>query len=101
MAGTPGVVAYELNVSCPNVKDGMIFGSDPSLAAELTRAVKAETDLPVIVKLTPNGPDVVAVARACEEAGGDGGTPIHTVLGMCSYTRTRGPIHVTGYHGST
>ena len=92
MAGTPGVVAYELNVSCPNVKDGMIFGSDPSLAAELTRAVKAETDLPVIVKLTPNAPDVVAVARACEEAGADGVTAINTVLGMRIDTRRRRPI---------
>ncbi|TMD51785.1 MAG: hypothetical protein E6I83_09930, partial [Chloroflexi bacterium] len=54
MTGTPGVVAYEINVSCPNVKGGMLFGCDPDLAAEVTRAVKAETDLPVIVKLTPN-----------------------------------------------
>src|SRR5207245_2171643 len=68
MAGTPGVVAYELNVSCPNVTDGMIFGSDPSLAGELTRAVKAETDLPVIVKLTPNAPGVGAGAPECGEA---------------------------------
>ena len=99
MAGTPGVVAYELNVSCPNVKDGMIFGSDPSLAAELTRAVKAETDLPVIVKLTPNAPDVVAVARACEEAGADGVTAINTVLGMRIDTRRRRPILGTGSGG--
>src|SRR5437660_1640644 len=82
MTGTPGVVAYELNVSCPNVKGGMLFGCDPDLAADVTRAVKAETDLPVIVKLTPNAPDVVAVARACEEAGADGLTAINTVLGM-------------------
>src|SRR2546425_99858 len=99
MAGTPGVVAYELNVSCPNVRDGMIFGSDPSLAAELTRAVKAETDLPVIVKLTPNAPDVVAVARACEEAGADGVTAINTVLGMRIDTRRRRPILGTGSGG--
>src|SRR6267143_4679019 len=71
MTGTPGVVGYEINVSCPNVKGGMLFGCDPDLAAEVTRAVKAETELPVIVKLTPNAPDVVAVARACEEAGAD------------------------------
>ena len=99
MAGTPGVVAYELNVSCPNVTDGMIFGSDPSLAGELTRAVKAETDLPVIVKLTPNAPDVVAVARACEEAGADGVTAINTVLGMRIDTRRRRPILGTGSGG--
>src|SRR5438128_4747952 len=99
MAGTPGVVAYELNVSCPNVKGGMLFGCDPGLAAEVTRAVKAETDLPVIVKLTPNAPDVVAVARACEEAGADGLTAINTVLGMRIDTKRRRPILGTGSGG--
>src|SRR3989442_13467545 len=99
MAGTPGVVAYELNVSCPNVEGGMLFGSDPGLAAEVTRAVKAETDLPVIVKLTPNAPDVVAVARACEEAGADGLTAIHTLPGMRIDTRRRRPILGTGSGG--
>ena len=99
MIGTPGVVAFELNVSCPNVKGGMLFGCDPGLAAEVTRAVKAETDLPVIVKLTPNAPDVVAVARACEEAGADGLTAINTVLGMRIDTRRRRPILGTGSGG--
>ena len=80
--GTPGVIAFELNVSCPNVDGGMLFGSDPGLAAEVTRAVKDATDKPVIVKLTPNANDVVAVARACEEAGADGLTTINTILGM-------------------
>jgi dihydroorotate dehydrogenase (NAD+) catalytic subunit len=99
MTGTPGVVAYELNVSCPNVKGGMLFGCDPDLAAEVTRAVKAETDLPVIVKLTPNAPDVVAVARACEQAGADALTAINTVLGMRIDTRKRRPILGTGSGG--
>ena len=99
MTGTPGVVAYELNVSCPNVKGGMLFGCDPDLAADVTRAVKSETDLPVIVKLTPNAPDVVAVARACEEAGADGLTAINTVLGMRIDTRRRRPILGTGSGG--
>lgn len=99
LGGTPGVVAYELNVSCPNVKGGMLFGCDPGLAAEVTRAVKAETDLPVIVKLTPNAPDVVAVARACEEAGADGLTAINTMLGMRIDTRRRRPILGTGSGG--
>ena len=80
--GTPGVIAFELNVSCPNVDGGMLFGSDPGLAAEVTRAVKDATDKPVIVKLTPNANDVVAVARACEEAGADALTTINTLLGM-------------------
>ena len=99
MTGTPSVVAYELNVSCPNVKGGMLFGCDPELAAEVTRAVKAETDLPIIVKLTPNAPDVVAVARACEEAGADALTAINTVLGMRIDTRRRRPILGTGSGG--
>jgi dihydroorotate dehydrogenase (NAD+) catalytic subunit len=99
MEGTPSVVAYELNVSCPNVKGGMLFGCDPGLAAEVTRAVKAETALPVIVKLTPNAPDVVAVARACEEAGADGLTAINTVLGMRIDTMRRRPILGTGSGG--
>ena len=80
--GTAGVVAFELNVSCPNVEGGMLFGTDPGLAAGVTRAVKDATDKPVIVKLTPNAPDVVAVAVACEEAGADALTAINTVLGM-------------------
>ena len=99
MEGTPGVVAYELNVSCPNVKGGMLFGCDPGLAAEVTRAVKEETDKPVIVKLTPNAPDVVAVARACEEAGADGLTAINTVLGMRIDTKKRKPVLGTGSGG--
>ena len=99
MTGTPAVVAYEINVSCPNVKGGMLFGCDPGLAAEVTRAVKAETDLPVIVKLTPNAPDVVAVARACEEAGADALTAINTVLGMRIDTRRRRPVLGTGSGG--
>jgi dihydroorotate dehydrogenase (NAD+) catalytic subunit len=99
ITGTPGVVAYEINVSCPNVKGGMLFGCDPDLAGEVTRAVKAETDLPVIVKLTPNAPDVVAVARACEEAGADALTAINTVLGMRIDTRRRRPILGTGSGG--
>ena len=98
-AGVAGVVGYELNVSCPNVRGGMLFGCDPGLAADVTRAVKQETDLPVIVKLTPNAPDVVAVARAVEEAGADGLTAINTVLGMRIDTTKRQPILGTGSGG--
>jgi dihydroorotate dehydrogenase (NAD+) catalytic subunit len=99
LAQTPGVVAFELNISCPNVKGGMLFGFDPALAAEVTRAVRATTDLPIIVKLTPNAPDVVAVARAVEEAGADGLTAINTVLGMRIDTNKRRPILGTGSGG--
>jgi dihydroorotate dehydrogenase (NAD+) catalytic subunit len=97
--GTPGVIAFELNVSCPNVEGGMLFGSDPGLAAEVTRAVKDATDKPVIVKLTPNANDVVAVARACEEAGADGLTTINTVLGMRIDVAKRRPMLGTSSGG--
>jgi dihydroorotate dehydrogenase (NAD+) catalytic subunit len=90
--GTAGVIAFELNVSCPNVDGGMLFGTDPRLAADVTRAVKDATDKPVIVKLTPNAPDVVAVAVACEEAGADGLTAINTVLGMRIDVAKRRPM---------
>ena len=99
LEGTPGVVAYELNVSCPNVKGGTLFGCDPDLAAQVTRAVKAETGKPVIVKLTPNAPDVVAVAVACEQAGADALTSINTVLGMRIDTKKRRPVLGTGSGG--
>jgi dihydroorotate dehydrogenase (NAD+) catalytic subunit len=98
--GTPGVVAFELNVSCPNVEGGMLFGSDPALAAEVTRAVKDATDKPVLVKLTPNAPqETVAVARACEDAGADGLTTINTVLGLRIDVAKRRPILGTGSGG--
>ena len=97
--GTPGVIAFELNVSCPNVEGGMLFGSDPGLAAEVTRAVKDATDKPVIVKLTPNANDVVAVARACEDAGADGLTTINTVLGMRIDVAKRRPMLGTNTGG--
>jgi|GEM_PF-61426 len=99
MAGTAGVVAYELNISCPNVKGGMLFGFDPELAAEVTAAVKQETDLPIIVKLTPNAPDVVAVALAVEAAGADAVTAINTVLGMRIDTTKRRPVLGSGSGG--
>jgi dihydroorotate dehydrogenase (NAD+) catalytic subunit len=98
-AGITSVVAYELNISCPNVKGGMLFGFDPDLAGQVTAAVKQETDKPVIVKLTPNAPDVVAVARAIEQAGADGITAINTVLGMRIDTKKRHPILGTGSGG--
>jgi dihydroorotate dehydrogenase (NAD+) catalytic subunit len=97
--GTPGVVAFELNVSCPNVEGGMLFGCDPGLAAGVTRAVKSVTGKPVIVKLTPNAPDVVAVAQAVEEAGADALTAINTVLGMRINVDKKRPILGTGSGG--
>ena len=83
----------EVNVSCPNVHGGgMSFGTDPSAAAEVTRAVKAVTTKPVIIKLSPNVTDIVAIAKACEEAGADGISLINTMLGMRINLRTRKPV---------
>ena len=73
----------EVNVSCPNVHGGgMSFGTQPEAAAEVTRAVKAVTTKPVIIKLSPNVTDIVSIAKACEEAGADGISLINTMLGM-------------------
>ena len=83
----------EVNVSCPNVHGGgMSFGTKPECAAEVTRAVKAVTTKPVIVKLSPNVTDIVSSARACEEAGADGISLINTMLGMRIDLKTRKPI---------
>ena len=83
----------EVNVSCPNVHGGgMSFGTQPEAAAEVTRAVKAVTSKPVIIKLSPNVTDIVAIAKACEEAGADGISLINTMLGMRIDLRTRKPV---------
>ena len=83
----------EVNVSCPNVHGGgMSFGTSPSAAAEVTRAVKAVTKKPIIIKLSPNVTDIVSIARACEEAGADGISLINTLLGMRIDLRTRKPV---------
>ncbi|MHB8137605.1 MAG: dihydroorotate dehydrogenase [Smithellaceae bacterium] len=87
-----GVSALEVNVSCPNVKKGGVsFGSDPKAAAEVTRRVKAETHLPVIVKLTPNVTDIAAIAQAVEKAGADAVSLINTLTGMSIDLKTRTP----------
>ena len=83
----------EVNVSCPNVHGGgMSFGTNPEAAAEVTRAVKAVTTKPVIIKLSPNVTDIVSIAKACEEAGADGISLINTMLGMRINLRTRKPV---------
>lgn len=94
----------EVNVSCPNVHGGgMSFGTDPSAAAEVTRAVKSVTEKPVIVKLSPNVTDIVAIAKACEEAGADGISLINTMLGMRIDLNKRQPVvknKMGGFSGS-
>ena len=83
----------EVNISCPNVHGGgMSFGTSPEAAAEVTRAVKAVTTKPVIIKLSPNVTDIVSIAKACEEAGADGISLINTLLGMRIDLKTRKPV---------
>ena len=83
----------EVNVSCPNVHGGgMSFGTSPEAAAEVTRAVKAVTTKPIIIKLSPNVTDIVSIAKACEAAGADGISLINTLLGMRIDLKTRKPI---------
>lgn len=90
----------EVNISCPNVHNGgMAFGTDPQAAAEVTRAVKAVTHKPVYMKLSPNVTDIVAIARACEEAGADGLCLINTMLGMRIDIRRRRPVLANRYGG--
>lgn len=94
----------EVNVSCPNVHGGgMSFGTSPEAAAEVTRAVKKVTTKPVFIKLSPNVTDIVAIAKACEEAGADGISLINTLLGMRIDLRTRKPVianKMGGFSGS-
>ena len=94
----------EVNVSCPNVHGGgMSFGTSPQAAAEVTRAVKAVTTKPVIIKLSPNVTDIVSIAKACEDAGADGISLINTMLGMRIDLRTRKPVianKMGGFSGS-
>lgn len=83
----------EVNISCPNVRHGgMSFGTDAESAAQVTRAAKRATSKPVVMKLSPNVTDIVAIARACEEAGADGLCLINTLLGMRIDTLRRRPV---------
>lgn len=95
----PNVQALELNISCPNVKQGGItFGTDPLIAEELTKAVKAVSSVPVYVKLSPNVTDIGEIAKAVEAGGADGITMINTLLGLRLDTKTGRPViaNVTG-----
>ena len=94
----------EVNVSCPNVHGGgMSFGTNPEAAAEVTAAVKKVTTKPVIIKLSPNVTDIVAIAKACEDAGADGISLINTLLGMRIDHKTKKPVianKMGGFSGS-
>ena len=88
----PAVAAYEINISCPNVDEGgMAFGTACAPAAEVTRAVRAETKRPIILKLSPNVTDITEIARAVEAEGADAVSLINTLLGMAIDARTRRP----------
>ena len=83
ISSAPNVGALEINISCPNVKvGGIAFGTNPDVAAELTRAVKAVSSVPVYIKLSPNVTNIVEIAKAVEAAGADGLTMINTLVGM-------------------
>ncbi|MBR4459074.1 MAG: dihydroorotate dehydrogenase [Clostridia bacterium] len=97
------VEILEINISCPNVRHGgMAFGTDPSAAAAVTRAVREVATKPVYMKLSPNVTDIVSIARACEDAGADGLSLINTLLGMRIDLKRRRPVlanSVGGYSG--
>ncbi|HKM28085.1 MAG TPA: dihydroorotate dehydrogenase [Anaerovoracaceae bacterium] len=89
----PQVGIIEVNVSCPNVHNGgMAYGVLPESAAQVTRAVKAVTDKPVYIKLSPNVTDIVDIALSCEAAGADGISLINTLLGMRIDINKRQPV---------
>lgn len=94
-----GVAGIELNISCPNLDcGGMSFGVDPTLAHQLVKEVRANTHLPLLVKLSPNVTDITVIARAVEDGGADALSAINTLLGMAINVKTRKPelANVTG-----
>lgn len=96
--GEEGFLGFEVNVSCPNVEGGTLFGTDRRSLAQLVGRIRAETDRPILVKLTPNVPDIGAYARICEEQGADGLSTINTFPGMLVDVERRRPVigNVTG-----
>ncbi|KRL01523.1 dihydroorotate dehydrogenase [Liquorilactobacillus capillatus] len=93
MSASGMVSALELNISCPNVHEGgMLFGTDPQIAQQLTKAVKEVSQVPVYVKLSPNVTDIVAIAQAVAAGGADGLSMINTLLGMRIDLNSRKPI---------
>lgn len=99
MLDVDGVAAVELNVSCPNVKEGgIVFGTDKKSASDVVRAVKSATKKPVIIKLSPNVTDIADMARAVEDAGADAISMINTLTGMVIDTKSWRPVlgNITG-----
>jgi len=90
--GEEGFLGYEINVSCPNVEGGTMFGTDREALGRLVRRLRGETDRPIVVKLTPNVPDIGVYARVCEEAGADGLSTINTFPGMLIDVEKQRPV---------
>jgi len=88
-----GIAALEVNISCPNVKSGgMAFGTDPKIAANITRIVREATKMPIIIKLSPNVTSIMEIAQAVEAAGADAVSLINTLMGMAIDIKKRRPI---------
>lgn len=87
-----GYLGFEINVSCPNVADGTLFGTDEKALADLVRELRSQTRRPLVVKLTPNVPDIAVYARICEQAGADGLSTINTFPGMLIDVERREPV---------
>jgi dihydroorotate dehydrogenase (NAD+) catalytic subunit len=97
--GVPGVAGFELNISCPNVEGGTLFGHDAQMAADLTAAARRRTELPLLVKLSPNAPDPLAVAEATVAAGADCLVVANTWLGLAIDLKRRQPVFANGFAG--
>jgi len=92
-AGVEGVDLFELNISCPNIKaGGMAMGTDPKMTEQITREIKRHTNVPLIVKLSPNVTDIASIAKAAEAGGADGISLINTLLGMKIDIKKRRPV---------
>jgi len=90
---SPGIAGLEVNISCPNVaKGGVLFGTDPKMAHRVVRAVKRSTQLPILVKLSPNVTDITLIAKAVEDAGGDAISLINTLMAMAIDPKSRRPL---------
>jgi dihydroorotate dehydrogenase (NAD+) catalytic subunit len=93
LSSYPEIAGFELNISCPNVKEGGIaFGTNPEMAYGVTKAVRAATKLPLIVKLSPNVTDITMIAQRVEAAGADALSLINTLLGMAIDVKKRRPV---------
>ncbi|NLX02047.1 MAG: dihydroorotate dehydrogenase [Syntrophomonadaceae bacterium] len=93
LEGQKGIAGIEMNISCPNVKEGGLqFGVDPEMVYQVVKAVKDETSIPVMPKLSPNVSDIVAIARAAEAGGADALSMINTLMGMAVDVEKRKPV---------